>query len=180
MTRAADDIALALIAICIGLSSCLSCSAEPALAQVPARLAAGASREAAAVTLARFVAGESDGRKPEVAPLLWTMRHRAEAHGVSLVAMVRAYSSPLRGFGGDRGAWVRALPVLPTRGYRVPWWTSFDGVRSFLAGTLPDPCRRPALHFGSVADMRARFPNAVPIDCGVPPGGNVFITESGI
>ncbi|MFA7295685.1 MAG: hypothetical protein WC211_00695 [Dehalococcoidia bacterium] len=122
---------------------------------------------------------ECAGHKPEVAPLLWTMRHRAEAHGVSLVAMVRAYSSPLRGFGGDRGAWVRALPMLPTRGYRVPWWTSLDGVRSFLAGTLPDPCRRPALHFGSVADMRARFPNAVPIDCGVPPGGNVFITESG-
>ena len=175
-----DEIVLALIVSALSVSSCIDCGVRPAEAQtVPARLAAGGSREAAAVTLARFVAGESDGRKPEVAPLLWTMRHRATARGVSLVAMVRAYSSPLRGFGGDRGAWVRALPALPTSGYRVPWWTSLDGARSFLAGTLPDPCAQPARHFGSIADMRSRFPNAVLIDCVVPEGGNVFTSEDG-
>ncbi|MFA7295661.1 MAG: hypothetical protein WC211_00575 [Dehalococcoidia bacterium] len=56
---------LALIIGALGLSTCADCRV-PAEAQVPARLAAGSSREAAAVTLARFVAGESDGRKPRL------------------------------------------------------------------------------------------------------------------
>lgn len=171
MKQTADEVLLYMIAVLIaGVGCCArSCDAE---AQV--------RREPTEVTIARFLCGESDGRKTSAAPLLWTMKRRADAHGMGLVPMLRAYSSPLRGFGGRRGEWVRALPVLPTPGYRRNWRDAMDAAHSWLAGTLPDPCKRPTLHFGSPADMRARFPDAVPVDCGDDgDDSNVYITEDG-
>lgn len=179
-----DSLILATIIAALGLGSCLDCWGVRAAAQsIPAHIAAGgARRELAEVSIARFLCGEADARKTSAAPLLWTMKRRADAHGMSLVSMLRAYSAPLRGNGGRRGEWVRALPgAFPTPGYRRRNWPdAIDAARSWLAGTLPDPCRRPTFHFGSAADMRARFPDAVPVDCGDgADDSNIYLTEDG-
>lgn len=182
--KAPDHLGLFFLFALICVANCTHCSA-PVEAQASVRLGVidarlASSREPAVVTLARFLCGESDAKKQSVAALLWTMQRRATAHGLSLVSMVRSYSAPLLGRGGRRGAWVRLLPaVLPTRRYRGNWLTGVDGATAFLAGKLPDPCERPTYHFGSAADMRARFPNAIPIDCGDTSDGNIYISEDG-
>lgn len=138
-----------------------------------------ARREPAEVTIARFLCGEADGHKVSAGGLLWTMKRRAEHFGLRFTSMLAAYSAPLRGAGGRRGRWVRALPVLPTARYADNWRDAIDAARSFIAGTLRDPCERATFHFGSEADIRARFPHAVPVDCGDEQGGNVYISEDG-
>ena len=116
--------------------------------------------------VARFLCGEADGHVADYAPLLWTMQRRATLYGLSLPAMVRSYSAPLRGNGGARGRWVRALPALPTPGYAATWRGALAAVRAFRRGELPDPCASPTLHFGSPRDVALRFPGVVPVDCG--------------
>ena len=122
--------------------------------------------ERAVVTLAQMLCGEADAHVADYAPILHTMQRRATAHGLSLAAMARAYSAPLRGQGGSRGRWVRALPALPTPGYAATWRGALAAVRAFRRGELPDPCASPTLHFGSPRDVALRFPGVVPVDCG--------------
>ena len=163
-----DELALALIVGLVGISSCLDCTRVPAEAQSRGEL-----------DVVRMLCGEADGSVADWHAILWTVQRRADRHGMSLPAMARAYSAPLRGHGGARGRWVRALPVLPTPGYAATWRGALETVRAYRRGAVADPCARASFHFGSVADVRARFPRAVPIDCGVPEGGNVFISEDG-
>jgi len=184
MKNRSDFAAPALIVACIACAAIVgTCDAQGQDRVVRASDAAGGRRrEPAEVSIARFLCGEADARKTSAAPLLWTMKRRADAHGMQLVPMLSAYSAPLRGHGGRRGAWVRALPAaFPTPGYRRRNWPdAIDAARSFIAGTLPDPCQRPTFHFGSAADMRARFPRAVPVACGDgADDSNIYITEDG-
>lgn len=172
-----DEIVLALIVSALSVSSCIDCGVRPAEAQtVPARLAAGGSREAAAVTVsARLLCGEADGHVADYGAILHTLQRRADRHGLSLVAMARAYSAPLRGHGGARGRWVRALPVLPTPGYARTWRGCVDAAQAFVAGELADPCAGPSTHFGSRRDVASRWPGVAEIDCGAT--RNVFFAE---
>lgn len=180
MGRGGEDVyGLAIIVLAISLGSCFACDVK-GQDHVPARLAAGNRTEPVEVTIARFLCGESDARKVSAGGLLWTMKRRAFRFRVRFVTMLNSYSAPLHGNGEARGRWVRALPgILPTRHYRMNWRDGIDAARSFIAGTLRDPCKRPTFHFGSVADMRLRFPNAVPVDCGDVNGGNIYISEDG-
>lgn len=104
------------------------------------------------------------------------MRRRAVEQHYSLRSTVRTYSAPLRGAGGRRGRWVRALPgVFPLPRYADTWDRALKYAITFLRGELADPCASATNHFGSVADVAARFPHAVPVDCG--PTLNVFFNE---
>lgn len=161
MTRLADSLILAAIISALGLGSCLDACGTRVEAQSRAT-----RDERAVVTLAQMLCGEADAHVADYAPILHTMQRRATAHGLSLAAMARAYSAPLRGQGGSRGRWVRALPVLPTPAYATTWQTALDTVRAFLRGEVSDPCERETLHFGSPRDARRRFPFAHPVDCG--------------
>jgi hypothetical protein len=124
-------------------------------------------RDPPAVVLARFLCGEADAHAPDYAPLLHTMARRAGEARIPLVSLVLRYSAPLRGYGGARGRWVRALPdELPRPAYAATWSAALDAAETFLAGDLPDPCDHPARHFGSPDDVLRRWPTGRRADCG--------------
>lgn len=125
--------------------------------------------------LARVIVGEADGSRADWAAILWTLRHRQQASGLSLIAVAQysvilhvdtVRAKRVRSLGTKEADWGE-LPRLR----RKQWADALAFVDEWMKGLIPDPCPE-SMHW----DEPDAPKSLTPVDCG--PTKNRFYAES--
>lgn len=157
----ADEIVLAIIIAAVGLASCLDCTAIPAEAQIPARLAAGGAPArdwgSDATILARALLAESDAHEADWRPILAVFQLRADRVGTTPAKLAVRYCRVYRATRPTpRIVELRAVPLVIAPARERMWSRALALARTWLAGDHAHGCSEAPSHFGDRHGDRAR------------------------